>query len=231
MTTVGRVVELRRFPVKSMAGEQLDTVDLHWTGIAGDRQYAFVRSADRSHFPWMTVRQSARMLRHRARYEGRPSRQAIVQVTAPDAAIYDVTDPALAAIVAELAAGPVHLMRMERGCFDAMPLSLLTTGEVAAIGQAHGAALDPRRFRANILVESEGDARDWIGCVLAIGDARVRADWAIPRCAIITVDPHTAERDAGVLRTVAQRFGNTAGIYATAVEPGVIRLGDLVNLA
>jgi len=45
MTTperVGSVAELWRFPVKSMLGEQLDSVELTDTGIAGDRAYGIV---------------------------------------------------------------------------------------------------------------------------------------------------------------------------------------------
>lgn len=37
---VGSIAELWRFPVKSMLGERLDTVELTGTGIAGDRAYA-----------------------------------------------------------------------------------------------------------------------------------------------------------------------------------------------
>ena len=40
---VGRVVGLRRYPVKSMAAESLTGVDVSWHGVAGDRRWAFVR--------------------------------------------------------------------------------------------------------------------------------------------------------------------------------------------
>jgi uncharacterized protein len=39
-TLVGKVVSLWRYPVKSMLGEKLESVDLTTTGILGDRSYA-----------------------------------------------------------------------------------------------------------------------------------------------------------------------------------------------
>jgi hypothetical protein len=58
---VGRVAGLWRFPVKSMAGEQLDEAELGWHGLAGDRRWAFVRGdTPRSGFPWLTIRRGRR---------------------------------------------------------------------------------------------------------------------------------------------------------------------------
>lgn len=34
---VGRIVALWRFPVKSMAGEPLESIEASWNGFAGDR--------------------------------------------------------------------------------------------------------------------------------------------------------------------------------------------------
>jgi MOSC domain-containing protein len=42
MSLVGRVSELRRYPVKSMLGETLDVASIAARGVAGDRAYALV---------------------------------------------------------------------------------------------------------------------------------------------------------------------------------------------
>jgi MOSC domain-containing protein YiiM len=47
---------------------------------------------------------------------------------------------------------------------------------------------------------------------------------------MINIDPHTAERDARVLKTVAQTRDNYAGVYASVERPGAIRLGDPVSV-
>lgn len=228
---LGRVVSIHRYPVKSMCAEALDAAELRWTGLAGDRQYAFVRAADRSSFPWLTGRQVPNLVLHRAAYAGGDARGA-VEVTRPDGRRCAIDDPALAAELAEAAGEPVRLMRLSRGAYDAMPVSVLRTTDAAAVEQAHGAPLGLARYRANVVVEPAQDApTGWGGLALRFGDgaAQVRLDWGIPRCAMITLDPDTAGRDPSVLRTVAQRFGNEVGVYCAVVSPGTIRVGDAVS--
>ncbi|HEV3311610.1 MAG TPA: MOSC N-terminal beta barrel domain-containing protein, partial [Chloroflexota bacterium] len=43
---VGSVAVLRRYPVKSMMGEELDAVEVNARGLAGDRAYALVDGSD-----------------------------------------------------------------------------------------------------------------------------------------------------------------------------------------
>jgi uncharacterized protein len=69
MTVVGRIAALRRYPVKSMAGEDLDSVEVSWHGLAGDRRWAFIRDGQsRSGFPWLTIREHPEMARYRPRF-------------------------------------------------------------------------------------------------------------------------------------------------------------------
>ena len=236
---LGTVVVIRRYPVKSMKAESMDAAALHWTGLHGDRQYAFCKAADTSDFPWLTGRELPSLVRHAARYSD-PSnpRRARVRVTAPDGIQFDVADPALAERLADAANAPIRLLRLGRGAFDAMPLSVLTTNMGEAISQAHGAPVSLGRFRANLVIRPDDPAvteQDWLGRALTIGDARaaptLRLDWPIPRCAMVAIDPVTAVRDAGVLRTVVQRFQNEVGAYCAVQTPGIIRLGDRVRLA
>src|SRR5215469_10097858 len=52
MSVVGCVVALWRYPVKSMAAEELEAVEVSWHGLAGDRRWAFIRDGQaRSGFP------------------------------------------------------------------------------------------------------------------------------------------------------------------------------------
>ena len=228
MTRVGRVVAIRRFPVKSMAGEELDEAEVGWTGLGGDRQYAFVRAGNHSHFPWFTGRQWPGLVLCRAAYDGDR-----VAVTGPDDARRDVTDPALLAALEAAGGHKLTLMRLARGCYDAMPVSVITTSLLRTVAAAHGAAPDALRFRANLLVEAAdgADEREWAGRDLAVGGVRLRATYPTGRCAMIAVDPATAERDPSLLRTVAQKFDGTCGLYAAVAAPGRVGVGDAVSLA
>src|SRR5215211_5227733 len=60
---IGHVEALFRYPVKSMAGERLETATLGWHGLEGDRRLALRRTNDRSGFPWLSASQLPALLR------------------------------------------------------------------------------------------------------------------------------------------------------------------------
>src|SRR5829696_1193192 len=89
-SVVGRVAEVWRYPVKSMAGERVAVADLSWQGLSGDRRWAFVRPG-RAHtgFPWLTIRQQPMLHHYRPTVldPDRPDRSA-VRVTDPEERVY-----------------------------------------------------------------------------------------------------------------------------------------------
>lgn len=232
---VGHVGSLHRYPVKSMAGERLGVAEVDWQGIEGDRQYAFVRKANGTRFPWLTAREVPALVLHRASfaYPGAPKTSAVL-VETPDGAAVSLHDPLLHDHLATAAGEPVGLLQVARGIYDAMPISIVTTASHARVETVHGGTLDPRRFRMNVVIESERDTGDWQGRRLAFGNgedgAVVQMADPVPRCVLITIDPDTAAKEPRILRTVAQQFGNAYGVYATPARPGLIRAGDPVRL-
>jgi uncharacterized protein len=228
---VGRVVALRRYPVKSMASEELDGAEVSWHGLAGDRRWAFVRDGKvRSGFPWLTIRERPEMARYRPFYteRARPNASPTL-VRTPSGGELDVADPALAA---ELGPG-VRVIKQDRGVFDTMPLSLLTTQTLAGLGRLVGTGLAAERFRPNLLVDAVGPdfAEDaWVGRVLRIGGLRMRVDLRDQRCVMVTIDPVTLHRDPAILRAIARERDNRLGVYGSTVEPGQVAVGDPVEL-
>lgn len=228
---------LRRYPVKSMHAEELRRAELHWVGLYGDRRHAFVKAANRTGFPWLTGRDVPALVLHRAQYDDPDPNRARVRVSAPDGQEYDGFDPALAARLGEAAREEVRMVQISRGAYDAMPVSVLTTDTAKRIGEAHGASVGHARFRANVLIEplpGAGTEADWTGSALRFGKdpaaPRVRLDWPIPRCAMVAIDPDTAAKDAKVLRTVVQRFGNEVGLYCAVEAVGSFAVGEPVYL-
>jgi uncharacterized protein len=53
---IGTLTTLRRYPVKSMAGEDLQEARVAFSGLTGDRVYAFMETENRTSFPGMTAR-------------------------------------------------------------------------------------------------------------------------------------------------------------------------------
>lgn len=230
---VGRIAGLWRYPVKSMAAEPLAEADVSWHGFSGDRRWAFIRDGmAQSGFPWLTLRERADMANYHPSFvePGRPDKSATV-VRTPAGAVLDVTDPALAA---ELWPAGARVIKQDRGVFDTFPVSLITMQTIASLAEMVGAPLAVGRFRPNVLVEAAGDVPfaedDWVGRVLAAGDWRFRIDKRDGRCAVITIDPATTERNPEILRKVAQHREGCLGVYGTTVQPGRIAVGDALTL-
>jgi uncharacterized protein YcbX len=210
-----------------MAAEALDEVEVSWHGFAGDRRWAFVQDAlVRSNFPWLTIRERSDMWHFRPRLmEPDHAEKSPTRVATPSGDELEVTDPALA----EELGGGVRPIKQNRGTFDAMPLSLITTRTVAELGAEAGLRLDPRRFRPNLLVESDAREHEWVGATLRVGGMTMRVDQRDSRCVIVNVDPETSQRDPRVLKTVAKASDNCAGVYGSVVEPGRVAVGDAVT--
>jgi uncharacterized protein YcbX len=230
---VGRVVGLWRYPVKSMAGEPLGKIDVSWHGFAGDRRWAFIRDGvTQSGFPWLTLRDREDMSHYWPSFvdPDQPDQSPVI-VRAPSGAVFDIMDAALAA---ELHPRGARVMKQNRGIFDAFPLSLITTQTIAGLGELVGARLDVRRFRPNILVEASEPAPfiedGWVGYVLRVGGLSVRIDKRDGRCAVITINPTTTERNPAILRTVARDRGGCVGVYCSTVRPGRVAVDDLVSI-
>jgi MOSC domain-containing protein len=231
MTVVGFVAALWRYPVKSMAAEELGSAEVSWHGLAGDRRWAFIRDGQvHSGFPWLTIRERPAMAHYRPRFAepDRPSASPTL-VRTPCGGEFEVADPALAA---ELGPG-VSVIKCNRGVFDTMPLSLLTTQTLAGLGRLAGTSLAAGRFRPNLLVDArERDFPEdaWAGRILRIGGLRMRVDQRDQRCVMVTIDPVTLRRNPAILRAIARERDTRLGVYGSTVEPGRIAVGDLVEL-
>jgi len=216
-----------------MAAEALTSGRVSWTGLAGDRKWAFVRPASSHHgFPWLTIRDNPAMSGYVPTLldPGRPDKSA-VQVRAPGGRTYSLADPGLAD---ELGAG-ARVMRLDRGTFDAMPVSLITTDTVSALCELAEVPGNEVRFRPNLVITPTAGAPyaedEWVGCSLRIGETIVRIDRRDTRCIVVNVDPGTGRPDAALLKVIGRHRGACAGVYGTTVRPGLVQVGDLVRIA
>lgn len=233
VVSVGRVVGLWRYPVKSMAAEALGNVEVSWHGLRGDRRWAFVRNNSAGNgFPWFTLRQRSDMNKYVPSFidpADADTSKTVVQT--PSGETFDVDDPALGL---SLCPDGAKVMKQSRGVFDTFPLSLVTTQTIASLGETVGDELDVLRFRPNILVEADVDVPfqedDWVGKILRIGSMRMRIDQRDARCAVITIDPETGARNPAVLRAVVDQRQQCLGVYGSTVEPARVTLGDRVQL-
>lgn len=229
----GTVRELWRYPVKSMRGERCERLWLDQRGVLGDRLYA-VRDEAGKFGSGKTTRRFRRidgLLRFRAVYESE-----VPLLTFPDGTTLRGDDPAIHAALSAFLGMPVTLSReAEISHFDAGPLHLLTTASLRTLGQSLSeAALDGRRFRPNLLIENEacGFPEDaWQGQDLAVGnDVRVRVVGRAERCLMVGLAQDDVPADGRILRAVVRANVACLGVYAVALTPGAIHIGDRIEL-
>ena len=236
MLASGRVTELHRWPVKSMAGQPVDALRLDERGAAGDRAHALFdefKGAPRR----LTARQVPRMLLWRATYDGEIDPADVPQptLTAPDGSMFDWDDDELPRVLADDLGRPVALRR-DLGLMQDLGHSLLVTAQATldAIQDALGETLDLRRFRTNAHVVLDDvppyAEEDWEGRELTIGKATFQLLHPCERCVIPTRDPDTAQRWGELLRWLHRERGGLFGMNARPLHAARIALGDPVSV-
>ena len=128
--------------------------------------------------------------------------------------------------------GTPRLARVEDGAFTdtkAPWISLGGTASVARFGEATGTPPDARRFRLNIMLETDTPFEEaaLIGSHVRLGEAELKVVAPVGRCAAIDVDPATAIRGPHYLPLMEREFGHTdLGIFAEVTKSGLVRTGD-----
>jgi uncharacterized protein YcbX len=234
---VGHVEALFRYPIKSMAGEALAAAELGWHGIDGDRRSALRRVEERGGNPWLTASKLPELLRYVPLRLAEAPDARPTHVRLPDGRELEINGDELASEIAQRFGRPVQMMRLSHGIFDEANLSLVAAETVAAIAQESGAAIDVRWFRPNVLVRTGAHAfveDGWVGGALSFGDEgggpEVNVTQRDLRCAMIGLDPDTAQSDPRVLKAAVRLNDNYAGVYATVIRRGQLAVGQAVWL-
>jgi uncharacterized protein YcbX len=200
MSVIGQIESLSRYPVKSMRGEGLDQAFLGFSGVYGDRLYAFHSAKAPKGFPYHTAREQEELLLFTPRFRdaeaaSKPINLAEaddmapgvtpqfaspaalkVDVTTPDGAVFAIDDPGL---VTELQRRlgeniEVSLMVSQRPLTDCRPISLFSLQTLAGLSEETGQEIDKRQFRANLYANFNGFApfaeKELLGTRVKIGD-------------------------------------------------------------
>ncbi len=129
-------------------------------------------------------------------------------------------------------------MSLNNGIFDDALVSVISVATVAAVGREAGVGFDVRRFRPNVVLETDDSAPfregGWVGGTRFFGGAGPFVTVSVTandvRCMMVKLDPDTARQDARVMRAVVRRNGNIAGVYCTVARTGTVHVGQEVWL-
>ncbi|MCV9939042.1 MOSC domain-containing protein [Boseaceae bacterium BT-24-1] len=234
----GKVAELWRYPVSSMAGERLAQLRVEAGGVAGDRIWGLLDAA--------TGRIAS------------PGREKHF-IGVPRAHAKAVGNGVAVSLDGERWAGPQDTELLEglsqafgfmpvlkpfdafgsggfRPRYEHAPIHLVTSAAIRSLErELPGSVIDVRRFRPNILVDCPDgfDAipeHGWIGREIRIGDVVLKGREPCGRCGFITIAQEGLPVDVEILRTVVKRHERNFGIYCDVVTPGEIAAGAVVTV-
>ena len=213
------VSHLWRYPVKSLAGEPLTRAELTHDGLAGDRL--------------IHVRTPRGLLTGRTRH----GLLTLPARTGLDGEPLVGGHPWRSAAAAELIrqrAGEDAVLSTYDGPerFDVTNLLVAVDGELDAFARRHGAELDVRRLRPNLMLSGVDPAEldRWPGRALAIGDALIGIHSRRPRCIVTSIDPETGAQDLDVFRRIRRDFANLMALNCWVITPGTVDVGDRATL-
>ena len=170
-----------------------------YSGVYGDRLFAFKSSASPKGFPYLTGREQRQLLRYRPRFR-QPDKAArpinlteaenmppgvnpvsaepaelMVEVETPTGETVAIDDPKLIDMLRKGIDEQHHLslLRSERAMTDCRPISIFSLQSAQRLAEETGIPMDKRRFRANVYVDlasAEGFAEnEFVGQSLRIG--------------------------------------------------------------
>jgi MOSC domain-containing protein len=255
----GSVAWITVAPVKSLALQRLDEVQVGPEGAAGDRRFFLLDAEGRL----LNAERVGKLVGVQARYDETantlelrfPGGEVVAGEVAADGeietAIYrgqlvaDRIAGPWAAALSDWVGRPVQLVRprsggaTDRGAEGGV--TLVSTAALDALAaEAECDGVDGRRFRMLFGVDGiPAHAEDaWVGRPLRVGEALVKVNGNVGRCVVTTLDPDTGERDLDTLRTLIRYRGEVEtterlpfGVWGQVLEPGTVRLGDAVEPA
>jgi len=254
-----------------MGGEQLQAVELTEQGVLGDRAFALIDNDSGKAVSAKNTRLFPDLFEFSAAFveEPRPDESMPeIEITFPDGTLVRsdsvdidrvlsahfnqnirlgrVTDP-----VAEGADDQINDVARSLGSplpagsfLDLFPISVLTTSTLDRLNELEpGSRFDERRFRMNVIVNSERPGfieNDWVDHNLAFGEtAQLNVTLLDPRCVMTTMAQGDLPKDADVLRAIVRhnnlQVGDLGllpcvGVYAVVQVHGSVRIGDSVAL-
>lgn len=237
---IGAIKNLVRYPVKSMAGIEMNQSMLGWHGLVGDRRYGVRKVNDRGDFPWLTASRLPILLLYRPTDVAVNSPELLpTRVVSPTHTSLEINGPDLRDEIGSMFGRDVELMALKHGIFDDAAISLIATSTAEHVCVESGVAPNSRRFRANIEMTCDDPTPfredEWVGGVITFGESEdapaIFVSKRDVRCKMIGLDPDTAEFNSSVPKKIVELNGNHAGVYGVVIRTGLLKVGDPISFS
>lgn len=225
--SLSRLHEIRRYPVKAMGGESLESVQVELRGLVGDRAYAVVDGDGKL----ATGKHSRRFRRRDEVFEfAARTTPGGVRVSGRDGD-WAVPSAEVDGFLTESMGDAVRVLpESATPYFDAGAVSLVGTASLDWCRRELRVDADRRRIRPNLVVETDLPfvEETWAG-QLAVGEVLLSPVERIERCRMIDIAQEGLPRDGAWLKALTQTREMSLGIYLEVSRPGRIAVGDEVR--
>jgi uncharacterized protein YcbX len=224
-----RIAEIRRYPVKSMGGESLESVDVDARGLVGDRWFAVVDAEGKLG----SGKNSRRFRRFDAIFEyGAAMAGGEVQVVGPSGS-WSVGAAELDRVLGKHVGAEVRLLA-EAGTphQDAGQVSLIGTASLDWCREHLGVDGDRRRIRPNLVLSTTEPfvEEGWGGATIRVGSVELTVNRRIERCRMVDIAQEGLAEQAGWLKSLGRERDLCLGIYADVAGAGNVSVGDRVDV-
>ena len=247
-----QLTAITRFPVKGFGPDRMERVELaagqtlpHDRAWAiengpGDFDPAHPAHVKKKHFLMLAGQTDLALLQTRYDTAGRgfttiwPDGERLT-VALDDAASHGPLMARLETLLGEQVRGALRFAHIPGQALTDIPdpfISLINAASVRDLEARTGHAIDPIRFRGNLLIDGlEPWAEfDWIGRDVSVGDVRLHGQSRIRRCVATSINPVTATRDFDLPAALMTHYGHAdCGIYLRVEDGGQIAVGDGVK--
>ncbi|TWI93247.1 hypothetical protein JM93_00802 [Roseibium hamelinense] len=199
-------------------------------GISGDRIYAITDTRGKlgSGKSTNTFQRIDNLLSMQA-----ASRDGTTFIKLPDGRKAPVGSPELTRLLSDFLAQDVTVTReMDTPHFDDGAVHIILSSDLEKLQSLNpGSDADPRRFRANVILDTPGHmtAEDLLGRVLTIGSTRLKITHPTERCVMVTAKQHDLPSNPGILKAISNGEDVHFGVYASVLIPGKIEVGQAVD--
>jgi uncharacterized protein YcbX len=225
---IGKIAAIKRYPVKSMGGEDLASTSIGVRGLQWDRAYAVFDAIERRIASAKQVEKFPGLLDFGARVVGEAqsaSQLPPVEIRLPDGRVVRSDHAHCAETLSAWFGRPAGLSAvtedqstrprtgkyaMADTYFDYAALHLLTKTAMTSLAcRSPGSVIAVERFRPNLVVEGIGaeefPENNWVGHLLQVGkDVVIKVTDPCPRCAMATLAQAELPRDVAILKRISQ---------------------------
>lgn len=219
--------QIRRYPIKSMAGERLTHSEITSQGVPHDRRWALV---DTDSGGVLSAKRFPQLMRCSARMEN----ESVADIRLPNDVSIRTDDDEVHELLSEFVERPVAL-RQGNDHFDVKSLMLMTCAGIRLLtALLPKTTMSVERFRPNLLLDDNKQSDEalelnWVDRTFSLGESRLKGFAECPRCAMVTHGFQNVEREPKILELLMRMTGGDLGLYVDVLEPGNLSVGDPIE--